>query len=72
MAVCAVVAVALGNAGRAIAVAGRCWDPGCRTFAVPRIATAVMFFIGGCAIAVAPFAGSNVAVSDDIGFPQYL
>jgi len=75
MAVCAVAVVALGTLAGAIAVAAPLLIPVAARLQFTRIATAVMFFIGGCAgLAVAPFAGSNVAVmtTADIGFPQYL
>lgn len=65
----------LGTLAGALAIAAPILLPIAARLGFTRSATASMMFIGGCAgLAIAPFAGSNVAIMSaaDVGYLQYL
>ncbi|MEU4427602.1 Na+/H+ antiporter NhaC family protein [Actinoplanes sp. NPDC024001] len=75
MMACLVLVAALGTLGGALAVAAPLVIPVAARLGYTRSATAAMMFVGGCAgLALAPFAGSNVAIMSaaDAGYLQYL
>ncbi|WP_328469358.1 hypothetical protein OHA21_01610 [Actinoplanes sp. NBC_00393] len=75
MMACLVLVAALGTLGGALAVAAPLVIPVAARLGYTRSATAAMMFVGGCAgLALAPFAGSNVAImtAADAGYLQYL
>ncbi|BBH68766.1 permease [Actinoplanes sp. OR16] len=75
MVACLILVAALGTLGGALAVAAPLVIPVAARLGYTRSATAAMMFVGGCAgLALAPFAGSNVAIMSaaDAGYGQYL
>jgi len=72
---CLILVAALGTLAGALAVAAPLLLPMAAKKGFTRSATASMIFIGGCAgLAIAPFAGSNVAIMSaaEVGYLQYL
>ena len=72
---CFVLVASLGTLAGAIAIAAPILIPVAARIGFTRSATAAAMFLGGCAgLAVAPFAGSNVAIMDaaDIDYLSYL
>ncbi|EKT82558.1 permease [Rhodococcus opacus M213] len=72
---CLILVAALGTLAGALAIAVPLLLPIAARMGFTRSATASMIFIGGCAgLALAPFAGSNVAIMDaaEVGYLQYL
>ncbi|MGP4017642.1 Na+/H+ antiporter NhaC family protein [Saccharopolyspora sp. 5N708] len=72
---CLVLVASLGTLAGALAIAAPLLLPVVARLGFTRSATASMMFIGGCAgLALAPFAGSNVAIMSaaEVGYPQYL
>ncbi len=75
MLACLVLVAALGTLAGALAIAAPILLPIAARLGFTRSATAAALFIGGCAgLALAPFAGSNVAVMDaaEVGYLTYL
>lgn len=75
MLACLVLVVSLGTLAGAIAIAAPIIIPVTHRVGFTRSATAAMMFVGGCAgLALAPFAGSNVAILDATGlsYPHYV
>ncbi|MVA77551.1 permease [Auraticoccus sp. F435] len=75
MLACLVLVAALGTLAGALAIAAPILLPIAARLGFTRSATAAALFIGGCAgLAVAPFAGSNVAVmtAAEVGYLTYL
>lgn len=75
MLACLVLVGALGTLAGALAIAAPILLPVVARLGFTRSATAAMMFIGGCAgLAIAPFAGSNVAImaAAEVGYLQYL
>ncbi|MGW2287101.1 Na+/H+ antiporter NhaC family protein [Streptomyces phaeochromogenes] len=75
MLVCLVLVAALGTLAGALAVVAPLLLPVAARLGFTRSATAAMMFLGGSAgLAVAPFAGTNVAImtSAGVSYPQYL
>lgn len=67
--------MALGTLAGAIAISAPIILPVAARLGFTRSATASMLFLGGCAgLAMAPFAGSNVAIMEaaDVGYLQYV
>ncbi|MCI2421753.1 permease [Saccharopolyspora sp. K220] len=72
---CLVLVASLGTLAGALAIAAPLLLPVVARLGFTRSATASMMFIGGCAgLALAPFAGSNVAIMSaaEVGYPLYL
>ncbi|MEV1005916.1 Na+/H+ antiporter NhaC family protein [Streptomyces sp. NPDC049881] len=72
---CLVLVASLGTLAGALAIAAPLLLPIVARLGFTRSATASMMFIGGCAgLALAPFAGSNVAIMDaaEVGYLKYL
>mgnify|MGYP005982989461 CR=1 FL=1 len=72
---CLILVAALGTLAGAIAIAAPILLPITARLKYTKSATAAMLFIGGCAgLALAPFAGSNVAIMEAAGvnYGQYL
>ncbi|AIJ24681.1 MULTISPECIES: Na+/H+ antiporter NhaC family protein [Amycolatopsis methanolica group] len=72
---CLILVASLGTLAGALAIAAPLLLPIVARLGFTRSATASMMFIGGCAgLALAPFAGSNVAIMDaaEVGYLQYL
>ncbi|WP_129840122.1 Na+/H+ antiporter NhaC family protein [Streptomyces sp. RFCAC02] len=72
---CLLLVASLGTLAGALAIAAPLLLPIVARLGFTRSATAAMMFIGGCAgLALAPFAGSNVAIMDaaDVGYLTYL
>jgi H+/gluconate symporter-like permease len=72
---CLILVAALGTLAGALAIAVPLLLPIAARMGFTRSATASMIFIGGCAgLALAPFAGSNVAIMDaaEVSYLQYL
>ncbi|GAA4824008.1 Na+/H+ antiporter NhaC family protein [Tomitella cavernea] len=72
---CLLLVAALGTLAGALAVAVPLLLPVAARVGLTRTATASTIFIGGCAgLALAPFAGSNVAImtAADVGYLQYV
>ena len=75
MLACLILVASLGTLSGALAVAAPLLIPVAARFGYTRTATAVLMFIGGCAgLALAPFAGSNVAIMQaaEVGYGQYI
>jgi hypothetical protein len=75
MVACLVLVASLGTLAGALAIAAPLVIPVAARLGFTRSATASMMFIGGCAgLALAPFAGSNVAIMSAAGatYLQYL
>ncbi|ANY10471.1 permease [Pseudonocardia sp. HH130630-07] len=75
MLACLALVAALGTLAGALAIAAPILLPVVARLGFTRSATAAMMFIGGCAgLAIAPFAGSNVAIMSaaEVGYLQYL
>lgn len=72
---CMILVACLGTLAGALAIAAPILLPITARMNFTRSATAAMMFIGGCAgLALAPFAGSNVAIMEaaEIGYGQYV
>ena len=72
---CLVLVTSLGTLAGALAIAAPILLPVASRVGFTRAATAAMMFVGGCAgLALAPFAGSNVAIMEaaDVGYLTYL
>ena len=72
---CLVLVTALGTLAGALAIAAPILIPIAARTGFTRSATAAMMFVGGCAgLALAPFAGSNVAIMDaaEVDYFTYL
>jgi len=72
---CLVLVTSLGTLAGALAIAAPVLIPVAARVGFTRSATAAAMFIGGCAgLALAPFAGSNVAIMEaaDVGYLTYL
>lgn len=72
---CLVLVMSLGTLAGALAIAAPLLIPVAARLGYTRIATAVLMFVGGCAgLALAPFAGSNVAIMEaaGVGYGEYL
>ncbi|MFI6480333.1 Na+/H+ antiporter NhaC family protein [Nonomuraea sp. NPDC050663] len=72
---CLVLVFSLGTLAGALAIAAPLLIPLAARAGFTRSATAVTMFLGGCAgLALAPFAGSNVAIMDvaGVGYPAYV
>jgi Na+/H+ antiporter NhaC len=72
---CLVLVTALGTLAGALAIAAPILIPIAARTGFTRSATAAMMFVGGCAgLALAPFAGSNVAIMDaaEVDYLTYL
>lgn len=75
MASCLILVAALGTLAGAIAIAAPILLPITARLGYTKSATASMLFIGGCAgLALAPFAGSNVAIMEaaEVNYGQYV
>lgn len=75
MLACLVLVASLGTLAGALAIAAPLLIPVAARLGYTRISTATLMFIGGCAgLALAPFAGSNVAIMEaaEVGYGQYL
>lgn len=75
MLACLVLVAALGNLSGTLAIAAPLLIPVAARLGYTRTATATLMFVGGCAgLAIAPFAGSNVAImtAADVGYGSYL
>ncbi|MBP2367595.1 Na+/H+ antiporter NhaC family protein [Pseudonocardia parietis] len=75
MLACLALVAALGTLAGALAIAAPILLPVVARLGFTRSATAAMMFIGGCAgLAIAPFAGSNVAIMSaaEVGYLPYL
>ncbi|MGY0488615.1 Na+/H+ antiporter NhaC family protein [Streptomyces sp. WG-D5] len=75
MLACLVLVAALGTLAGALAIAAPLLVPIAASAGFTRSATAATMFLGGCAgLALAPFAGSNIAIMDtaDAGYLTYL
>ncbi|MCK2220960.1 Na+/H+ antiporter NhaC family protein [Actinomadura sp. ATCC 31491] len=75
MLACLVLVVSLGTLAGALAIAAPLLIPLAARAGFTRSATAVTMFLGGCAgLALAPFAGSNVAIMKvaEVGYPTYV
>ncbi|MFY7066667.1 Na+/H+ antiporter NhaC family protein [Nocardiopsis changdeensis] len=75
MVACLALVASLGTLAGALAIAAPLVIPVAARLGYTRSATAAMMFIGGCAgLALAPFAGSNVAImtAADAGYLEYL
>lgn len=75
MMACLILVASLGTLAGALAIAAPILIPIAARLGFTRSATASMMFIGGCAgLALAPFAGSNVAIMDaaEVGYLEYL
>jgi hypothetical protein len=71
----ALLVASLGTLAGALAIASPILLPIAARLGFTKSATASMMFIGGCAgLAIAPFAGSNVAIMSaaDVGYLEYL
>ncbi|MAP63962.1 MAG: permease [Microbacterium sp.] len=72
---CLVLVVSLGTLAGALAIAAPLLIPVAARLGYTRTATAALMFIGGCAgLALAPFAGSNVAIMQaaGVGYGEYV
>ena len=72
---CLVLVISLGTLAGALAIAAPVLIPVAARVGFTRSATAAAMFLGGCAgLALAPFAGSNVAIMDaaSVGYLTYL
>lgn len=72
---CVVLTFILGTLAGGLAIAAPVLLPLAARAGYTRSATAVMMFLGGCGgIAIAPFAGSNIAIlaASGIGYGEYL
>jgi Na+/H+ antiporter NhaC len=72
---CLVLVTSLGTLAGALAIAAPILLPIAARVGYTRAATAAMMFVGGCAgLALAPFAGSNVAIMEaaDVGYLTYV
>ncbi|MBP1325215.1 Na+/H+ antiporter NhaC [Leucobacter exalbidus] len=75
MLACLVLVASLGTLAGALAIAAPLLIPVAARLGYTRIATATLMFVGGCAgLALAPFAGSNVAIMQaaNVGYGQYV
>ncbi|WGW11703.1 Na+/H+ antiporter NhaC family protein [Saxibacter everestensis] len=75
MLACLILVASLGTLAGALAIAAPILLPITARLGFTRSATASMMFIGGCAgLAMAPFAGSNVAIMDaaDVSYLQFV
>lgn len=75
MLACLVLVASLGTLAGALAIAAPLLIPVAARLGYTRIATATLMFVGGCAgLALAPFAGSNVAIMQaaDVGYGAYV
>ncbi|MFE7795726.1 Na+/H+ antiporter NhaC family protein [Streptomyces sp. NPDC057460] len=75
MAACLVLVASLGTLAGALAIAAPLLVPVAARSGFTRSATAVIMFLGGCTgLALAPFAGSNIAILEaaDTGYLTYL
>ncbi|MBP2411504.1 Na+/H+ antiporter NhaC [Arthrobacter stackebrandtii] len=75
MLACLVLVASLGTLAGALAIAAPLLIPVAARLGYTRISTATLMFIGGCAgLALAPFAGSNVAIMQaaEVGYGTYL
>ncbi|QNP66365.1 Na+/H+ antiporter NhaC family protein [Streptomyces genisteinicus] len=75
MLACLVLVASLGTLAGALAIAGPLLVPVAARTGFTRSATAATMFLGGCAgLALAPFAGSNIAIMDtaDAGYLLYV
>lgn len=72
---CLVLVASLGTLAGALAIAAPLLIPVAARLGYTRISTATLMFIGGCAgLALAPFAGSNIAIMQaaEVGYGTYL
>ncbi|WP_156934646.1 Na+/H+ antiporter NhaC family protein [Pseudonocardia spinosispora] len=72
---CLILVTSLGTLAGALAIAAPILLPIAARVGFTRAATSALMFVGGCAgLAVAPFAGSNVAImkAADVGYLEYL
>ncbi|MCF2586928.1 Na+/H+ antiporter NhaC family protein [Brevibacterium sp. UCMA 11752] len=72
---CLILVASLGTLAGAIAIAAPILLPITARLGFTKSATASMLFIGGCAgLAIAPFAGSNVAIMEaaEVNYGQYI
>jgi Na+/H+ antiporter NhaC len=72
---CLVLVTSLGTLAGALAISAPILLPVAARVGFTRSATAAMMFVGGCAgLALAPFAGSNVAIMEaaEVGYLTYL
>ena len=72
---CLILVASLGTLAGAIAIAAPILLPITARLGFTKSATASMLFIGGCAgLAIAPFAGSNVAIMEaaDVNYGQFI
>jgi Na+/H+ antiporter NhaC len=75
MLACLVLVASLGTLAGALAIAAPLLIPVAARLGYTRIATATLMFVGGCAgLALAPFAGSNVAIMQaaGVGYGEYV
>jgi H+/gluconate symporter-like permease len=75
MLACLVLVASLGTLAGALAIAAPLLIPVAARLGYTRISTGVLMFVGGCAgLALAPFAGSNVAIMEaaQVGYGQYV
>ncbi|MEU6162398.1 Na+/H+ antiporter NhaC family protein [Streptomyces sp. NPDC047130] len=75
MGACLVLVAGLGTLAGALAIAAPLLIPVAARAGLTRSTTAVTMFLGGCAgLALAPFAGSNIAIMQtaDADYPTYL
>lgn len=75
MLACLALVASLGTLAGALAIAAPLLIPVAARSGYTRTATATMMFVGGCAgLALAPFAGSNVAIMEaaGVGYGQYV
>ncbi|GAB3417648.1 transporter permease [Flindersiella endophytica] len=71
----AILVAGTGTLAGSIAIAAPIVVPVCARVGFTRSATAAMLFVGGCAgLALAPFAGSNIAIltAAEVGYAHYL
>lgn len=72
---CLVLVASLGTLAGALAIAAPLLIPVAARLGSTRIATATLMFVGGCAgLALAPFAGSNVAIMQaaEVSYGEYI
>lgn len=75
MIACAILVASLGTLAGALAIAAPVLIPITARIGFTKSANAAMMFIGGCAgLAIAPFAGSNIAIMDaaEISYLEYV
>ena len=72
---CLILVASLGTLAGALAIAAPLLIPVAARLGYTRISTATLMFVGGCAgLALAPFAGSNVAIMQaaQVGYGTYI